>query len=271
MRHVISLGAGVQSSTLAMMAAAGEITPMPEAAIFADTADEPKAVYDWLDWLEPQLPFPVIRVQEKAGLSPAIGTRPNGKTAYMPLPAFIQGADGNAALMNRSCTRDFKLTPIRRAARVLLGIHKKRSPKEVVLSQWIGISLDEVQRAKVSREGWVENRFPLLEKRMTRLHCIEWMTARKLPTPPRSSCIQCPFHDDAEWAAIKERPDEWEKACSIDESIRHMRSAQTKVTTGLFLHRSLVPLREVKFYPNKTIDLFDEFGKAVECEGMCGL
>lgn len=35
--HVISLGAGVQSSTMALMAANGEITPMPKCAIFADT------------------------------------------------------------------------------------------------------------------------------------------------------------------------------------------------------------------------------------------
>ncbi len=38
--HTISLGAGVQSSTMALMAAAGEITPMPAAAIFADTQAE---------------------------------------------------------------------------------------------------------------------------------------------------------------------------------------------------------------------------------------
>ena len=62
MKHIISLGAGVQSSTMALMAAKGEITPMPDAAIFADTGWEPKYVYDWLDWLETQLPFPVHRV-----------------------------------------------------------------------------------------------------------------------------------------------------------------------------------------------------------------
>lgn len=62
MKHIISLGAGVQSSTLALMAVHGEITPMPDAAIFADTQAEPQSVYKWLDWLEMQLPFPVHRV-----------------------------------------------------------------------------------------------------------------------------------------------------------------------------------------------------------------
>jgi len=59
---VISLGAGVQSSTMALMAAHGEITPMPDYAIFADTQAEPSHIYSWLDWLETQLPFPVLRV-----------------------------------------------------------------------------------------------------------------------------------------------------------------------------------------------------------------
>ena len=59
MLNVLSLGAGVQSSTLALMAAHGEIEPMPDCAIFADTGDEPKAVYEWLVWLETQLPFEV--------------------------------------------------------------------------------------------------------------------------------------------------------------------------------------------------------------------
>ena len=61
-KTILSLGAGVQSSTLALMAAKGEVTPMPDMAIFADTGYEPQAIYKWLEWLEKQLPFPVVRV-----------------------------------------------------------------------------------------------------------------------------------------------------------------------------------------------------------------
>ncbi len=59
--RVLSLGAGVQSTTLALMAAHGEIGPMPDCAIFADTGWEPNSVYDHLDWLRSPnvLPFPV--------------------------------------------------------------------------------------------------------------------------------------------------------------------------------------------------------------------
>ena len=40
-KNIISLGAGVQSTTMALMAACGELLPMPDAAVFADTQDEP--------------------------------------------------------------------------------------------------------------------------------------------------------------------------------------------------------------------------------------
>ena len=59
--RILSLGAGVQSSTLALMIEKGEV-PMVDAAIFADTKGEPKAVYDWLNWLEKKLSYPVYRV-----------------------------------------------------------------------------------------------------------------------------------------------------------------------------------------------------------------
>ncbi|MCK9513952.1 MAG: hypothetical protein M0R28_22370 [Pigmentiphaga sp.] len=62
--RALSLGAGVQSTTMALMAAHEEIGPMPDCAIFADTGWEPKAVYDHLAWLmSPNvLPFPVYTV-----------------------------------------------------------------------------------------------------------------------------------------------------------------------------------------------------------------
>jgi hypothetical protein len=59
--RALSLGAGVQSTTLALLAAHGEIGPMPDCAIFADTGWEPAAVYRHLEWLTSGnvLPFPV--------------------------------------------------------------------------------------------------------------------------------------------------------------------------------------------------------------------
>jgi len=263
--NIISLGAGVQSSTMALMAAHGEITPMPDCAIFADTQAEPKAVYTWLDWLEKQLPFPVHRVTE-GSLYKIIGQeRPTGKWRHMPIPAFVETPDGKGGLLNRSCTKDYKLTPLRRKVRQLLGIDGKRSPAEPVVTQWIGISTDEAQRMKPSRETWQVNRWPLIEHDISRMQCIEWMKSKGYATPPKSSCTFCPYHSRQQWMDMKKDKDSWEQIVSVDTRIRdlwHGRAGK------MFLHNSLKPIAEIVFErdEDKQIDMF-----ANECEGMCGV
>ena len=69
-RVILSLGAGVQSTTLALMALRGEL-PLPEAAIFADTGWESAATYAHLRWLVQELgaalPVHVVRRQRPDG------------------------------------------------------------------------------------------------------------------------------------------------------------------------------------------------------------
>lgn len=59
--RVLSLGAGVQSTTLAYMVARGDLE-LIDFAVFADTGDEPARVYEHLDRLENVVPFEIIRV-----------------------------------------------------------------------------------------------------------------------------------------------------------------------------------------------------------------
>ena len=59
--RVLSLGAGVQSTTLALMIEHGEV-PMVDCGIFADTQNEPQKVMEHLDWLEKKLSYPIYRV-----------------------------------------------------------------------------------------------------------------------------------------------------------------------------------------------------------------
>src|SRR5207245_7574549 len=50
--RILSLGAGVQSTTVLLIALHGEFPERLNCAIFADTGWEPQAVYHHLDWLE---------------------------------------------------------------------------------------------------------------------------------------------------------------------------------------------------------------------------
>ena len=65
---VISLGGGVQSSVMALMAGDGAFDRVPDCAVFADTKWEPPSIYTHLDWLEGQLRFPLYVVDNGRNL-----------------------------------------------------------------------------------------------------------------------------------------------------------------------------------------------------------
>lgn len=272
--HIISLGAGVQSSTMALMAAHGLIQPHPVGAIFADTQAEPASIYRWLDQLEAMIagaphPFPVHRVT-RGNLGEAVlnmRTTKDGRTyARVAVPFFTLSAAGeHGQVQQRACTGDYKIKPILRKARELGGI--KRGQKTVGVVMWIGISLDEIQRMKPSREPWAESRWPLVELRMKRHDCLRWMEAHGYPKPPRSSCVFCPYHNDREWRRLKtEEPAEFEKAVQLKKNVKNM-------TSTPFLHVARRPLGEIDFSTEEERGqqtLWNDNFTA-ECEGMCGV
>ena len=61
--RILSLGAGVQSSTLALMIEKGEIAPVT-CGIFADTQAESKETMEFLNWLKSKLSFPIYIISK---------------------------------------------------------------------------------------------------------------------------------------------------------------------------------------------------------------
>lgn len=269
--RVISLGAGVQSTTMALMAAHGELEPMPDCAIFADTQSEPQGVYDHLRWLmSPNvLPFPVHIVtagslRDQIMSASAGHTRNDGRP-----PLFIRNPDGSQGILNRQCTDDFKIDPIEKEVRRLLGLKPRQHwPKEPVLEQWIGISLDEVMRIKPSRRPAILRRHPLIEKRMHRHDCLRWLQRHDYPQPVKSACTFCPFRNDQEWRRMRDDdPAAFADAVAIDAAVR------SKPYVGLigeaYIHRSLLPLDQVDLSTDEERGQLNFFNN--ECEGMCGV
>ena len=257
---VLSLGAGVQSSTLALMCAKGEVTPMPKAAIFADTQDESKKTYAWLDWLEKQLPYPIIRAS-KGKLSVEstkvkLSKFGNFYSSYS-IPAFI--TDGiKTGLLMRQCTSSFKIEVIQREIRKLLK-------KGEVCHQLIGISVDEAHRMKDSRKKYIKNIYPLVDIKISRAGCVVWMKKNGYLKPPRSACVYCPFHNDKEWLALE--PEDFKAAVEFEKKYQEAMAKIPTIRGVPFLHRSCVPLDKVVFKTNENqLNLFGN-----ECEGMCGV
>ena len=257
--RLISLGAGVQSTTAALMAAHGEIGPMPDAGIFADTYDEGADTYEHLDWLITALPFPIYRVS-RGCLSKALFDGDD----QARIPAFVKGS-GRAKLQ---CTRNFKIRPLRREYRELLGRPGRAYVPPGAIEQWIGISKDEADRIKPSGARFIVNRYPLIEKGMTRSHCTQWLLRNRYPVPPKSACIYCAFQSDEQWLG---RPrSDFQRACSIDRRLRSPENI-ARFRGELYLHRSCQPLDEINFAAlvaarNRQGDLF-----ANECDGVCGV
>ena len=265
----ISLGAGVQSSVMALMAARGEIGPMPDFAVFADTQWEPAGVYEHLDWLETQLPFPVYRVTH--GDIRAHSLASTETTKYTPGLPFYISAD-KTGVISRHCTTDFKIKPIQRKVREILGYAKgQRLPKTTQAECWMGISRDEIQRVKDSRDWWVVNRWPLIEQMMSRHDCQVWFEENYFGRPlSRSACIGCPYHNDNEWRKMKDSdPVSWADAVEFAHALRSGTYAAFGAEHPVFVHRAVMPLDEVDLSTETDRGQLDMFGE--ECEGMCGV
>lgn len=264
--RVISLGAGVQSTTMALMAAHGEIEPMPDCALFADTQWEPKEVYEHLDWLRSGnvLPFPVhvitagdLRQHVITGVG---NTESSGEHKFCSVPFFTEKGLGK-----RECTSHYKIEPLNKTIRQMLGYKKGQKTKEDEAEVWVGISTDEIIRMKDSRARFIQNRWPLIEKRMARGDCYEWLRRNGYPQAPRSAYVACPFKKNKEWRHLKNNfPEEWGEAVYIDRLIRNSGSKGEKQ----YVHRSKQPLEEADL---TTEEDHGQLTFLDECEGMCGV
>ncbi|MFI7102725.1 hypothetical protein ACIBK8_25590 [Streptomyces sp. NPDC050161] len=218
----------MQSSTLLALSAQG-ILPKVDHAIFADTGWEPQAVYDHLDRLEKEIAepagIPVHRVSTGNIRNDALD--PDHRFASMPL--YILNKDGKPGMTRRQCTGEFKIKPIKKKVRELLGYpYPARIPKGAFVEQWVGISTDEFHRAKDADVRYMRNRHPLIvDMDWSRADCVRYLTSLGLADTP---------------------PAEWDDVVRFDAAIRqgNARASATgnKLLGQAYLHRSRVPLSE---------------------------
>lgn len=249
MFRILSLGWGIQSTTLAAMVALGELEPV-DAAIHADTTHESKLTYDfaarWTGWLEER----GVRVVTVKNNNSELGAR-----AVVDIPAFTLSQKGDGQI-RRQCTQHWKIAPMRR----WLQANRNLQPVE----QWLGISLDEFQRMKPSDVKYITTRWPLIERRMTRADCVAWLDKHGLEVPPKSACTFCPYRNTAEWRRIKATPEDWKEAVEVDNAIRKARPPY-----DLFVHPARIPLEDVDLRTETErgqLSLWDN-----ECGGICGV
>ncbi len=282
--RALSLGAGVQSSVLALLLSRSDPRlaalgyPQPEVAVFADTGWEPDYVYAHLAWLEQELDYPLVRVSSgdlKQNLKQ--GRTPSGHR-FVDVPFYLVAENGKKGMLRRQCTNHYKIAPIHRRIRRLAGGRPRRPfPKDRHVEMWLGISADEAGRMKPSRESWVTHRWPLVDLGMTRRHCVEWFAAEYPGCRlPRSACVICPYRSDEHWLELKrDEPASYDEAVEFDRWLRHSRTNPVRelLNGRPYLHSARRPLATViaekeaeKATDSDSIHPFDE-----ECEGLCGV
>jgi hypothetical protein len=265
--QLLSLGGGVQSTTLLYMSLLGEL-PRLDGVIFADTGWEPTAVYTQAAKLKADCEaagVPFYLVSEGHIRDDAL----ESSSRFASMPLYVRNQDGTSSMIRRQCTSEYKIKPINRKVRELLG-GKTRGKR---VDQWLGISMEERLRMRDSRVSYIRLVYPLVEKRMRRYDCLRWLEARGFPAPPKSACIGCPFHSDAQWRDLKRNhPQDFADAVAFDDAIRNgnVRLGKAALRGQAYLHRSLKPLLEVDFSNAEDKGQLSLFS-VLECEGMCGL
>lgn len=315
-RHVVgSLGLGVQSSTMALMAKHGLIKPQPECYFFADPKAEAFGIYEQLRFLRsanvalppiitvsagdiqtdvlnaaggwqqasPDADRDLLRKALRIATPPFFtrGPRTIAKTVFVDeLPLFGLPAERceliverhtereTFGILRRQCTPAYKIEPVTAAIRQMLGLAPgQRGPAEPVVELWIGLTIDELERVTGSHTRFIHHRQPLIEWRMSRGDCVQWLLRMGYPVPPKSRCFFCPFQTDELWAEMKrDHPETFALACEFDRAIRN---GLPGTNTLLYLHPSRMPLEEVDF--SNPDGLWTNDGMRNECMGACGL
>lgn len=215
---IIAQGGGVQSTALLVLSAQGKIdfrthlfcntgddSEHPDTLAYVRNVSMPFAAANGLEFHE-------LRREWKDGRQRTLRQHVlASKGVTIPMRGALTGAP-----MSRGCTVDFKINVMSKWLRA----HGATEANPATVG--IGISVDEIQRAKSGMTNPRENRvYPLLDLGLRRIDCYQIISDAGLPRPPKSSCYFCPFHRPQVWAEMRrDRPDLFEKAAQFEHAVR---------------------------------------------------
>ena len=274
MTNIISLGMGVQSTALYFQSSMGEI-PRADLAIFVDPGKEKTQTLEYHhfleDWRSKNNGIP-IKVVSKKNLFVDLLNKDENKR-FASIPCFTKDPEnGKVGMLRRQCTNEYKIMQVDKAISEYYGLKKyARRPKTAV---WLGITVDEVDRISYPKSAWKINVFPYLnyhtssnnvsksvkyfDNYVNRNDLYAWYKNNNLPIPIKSGCVFCPFQSDFNWYDLKENyPEDFEAAIEVDIAIRNDPKSKGRER---FLHKSCVPLNQVKFNQEDQTSLGDCFG-----------
>ncbi len=251
---ILSFGAGMQSTALALMSCEnaialkeGWVVPYPQvpvydAVIFCDLGLEPP-------WVKTQADF--VRTEcEKVGIfykqldAPLYDDLVEnfGKRRVVSIPWWTLHENGKKSKMPRNCTLDYKVDIISKYVRwELLGYKKYQRLREEDLKaheMHMGFSYEERRRCSESPNPMFVNKFPLVEMKLERSDNYAYILEEWGLDTKASACALCPFHRNYFYKHLKENEQDcYARLIEIDELLRD-NSTKPPTQSALFISRS---------------------------------
>lgn len=262
---ILHNGGGVQTGTMVEMIADG-ILPKPDAVISADTGNEPSYIYQ--QWQRDKeilasihVPFLMVNngnILDDLYSGKRFAAMPLFTRQYTDIEGFgLSGQSYRDGKMKRQCTSEYKIVPIEREIRTMLlemGLAKESKNgriyinRGVIVESWIGYTTDEIERVnRMKQAKWQHFRFPLIELKMTKADCVQWLKDNDKPPRLSSACAICPLIGNAQRRQIRDNdPIGWKRAIKFDNDLRNgdLRIAVT-AKGDLYLSDKFIPLSQL--------------------------
>ncbi len=221
--QVLSYGGGTQTVAMVCLVLDG-LLPRPDRILCADTGREGTGTWEYLNqYVQPMVGLAGMTVEISSHELATVDLYSHKGTLLLP----VYTATGK---FRTYCSNEWKAAVNERYLRSK-GIKSAES--------WIGFSIDESDRAKGHGDSPWFRRYPLCELMLSKADCEKIILSHGIPLPPKSACWCCPHRHNEEWRYLRDnQPDDFEKACVLDEEIR-----EDDEFNGVYLHESRVPLR----------------------------
>lgn len=272
---ILSFGAGMQSTALALMAcenAMNDPAPYPQvpvydAVIFCDLGLEPL-------WVHAQLEF-TRKACEAAGIFFKVLDTPLyqdfmenfGERRTISIPWWTLREDGHKSKMPRYCTLDYKVEAISKYVRwELLGYRKgqKLRPEDVKAHEMhMGFGFEEKHRCKENPNRMFVNKYPLVDMQLVRADNYKYILEHWSLDTKASACAFCPFHRNYFFQYIRDHePSTYSAVLDVDHLLRD-KNPKPPMDSDLFISRSRKRIEDLTPEDCNDAECFEYCGRSV--------
>ena len=262
---ILSCGAGMQSTALALISCANKLiqdgkanefnftyeerVPIYDAVMFCDLGLEPAWVYSQVRFIEEAckwagIPFYVLKSDLYEDYSKNFGN-----SRVVSIPFWSIDENGKKGKMMRNCTLDYKINIMQKFAREhLFGYAKgqRTKPEDIKAHEMhLGFSKEEERRCKENPHKMFVNKFPLCDMGLTRADNYAYIKDVWGLETKASACCFCPFHTNYFFGYIKKNnKEEYEKTVVFDQMLEEQQP-NTKIRSELFISKSRKRIKDL--------------------------